>query len=222
MLLMAASRVLRTAASCVSPNLGRVRHYLEPSGSVSAAPELERLKLQLALEKEKTAQALALKKEKAAQRAHELALEDKKAAHELALEDKKATQTLVLEDKKATQSRGLWEAVFGIKRETAQLLNLGAGGVFFVASGAYLVSAMLSNVWAHTLVAVSKSEAASQDVRAFMTNVQRACCVLPLVRLPARADAAHVATAYAWAHMLVPCVPTQGAVSPVSASVSSR
>ena len=192
MLRMAASRVLRTAASGFSPNLGRARHYVEPSGSVSAAPELERLKLQLALEKEKAAQALAWEKEKAAQRAHELALEDKKAAQMLALEDKKAAQTLVLEKEKAAQtlalekekaaqSRGVWEAVFGIKRETAQLLNLGAGGVFFVASGAYLVSAMLSSVWAHTLVAVSKSEAASQDVRAFMTNAQRAyvaCCPL--------------------------------------------
>ena len=211
MLLMAASRVLRTAASTVSPTLGRARRYVEPSGGVSAAPELERLKLQLALEKAKAAQALARETEKAAQRAHELALEDKKAAHALALEDKKAAQ-----------SRGVWEAVFGIKRETAQLLNLGAGGVFFVASGAYLVSAMLSNVWAHTLVAVSKSEAASQDVRAFMSNAQRACCVLPLVRLPARADAAHVTTAYAWTHTLVPCVPTQVAASPVSPSGSSR
>ena len=198
MLRMAASRVLRTAASRVSPDLGRARHYVEPSGSVSAAPELERLKLQLALEKEKAAQALALEKEKAAQRAHELALEDKKAAQTLALEDKKAAQTLALEKEKAAQSRGVWEAVFGIKRETAQLLNLGAGGVFFVASGAYLMSAMLSNVWAHTLVAVSKSEAASQGVRAFMTNAQRACCVMPLARLPARADAAHVTAAYSW------------------------
>ena len=157
-----ASRAARAVAapSRGSPTLGCARHFAEPSGAASAASELELLKLQLALEDKKVALALAL--------------EDKKAAQALALEDKKAALALALEDKKAAQTRGVWETVFGIKRETAQLLNLAAGGAFFIASGTYLVSAMLQDTWARTQVALSKSEAASQDVRAFMTNAQRA------------------------------------------------
>ena len=81
---------------------------------------------------------------------------------------------IALEKEKAAQGRGLWETVLGVKRETAQLLNLAAGGAFFIASGTYLTSAMMHDTWARTQVALSKSEAASQDVRAFMTNAQRA------------------------------------------------
>ena len=137
-MMRAAARTLRAAASRGSPTLGRARHLAEPSGAARAAPELELLKLQLALEDKKAALAIALEKEKAA------------------------------------QGRGLWETVLGVKRETAQLLNLAAGGAFFIASGTYLTSAMLHDTWARTQVALSKSEAASQDVRAFMTNAQRA------------------------------------------------
>ena len=46
----------------------------------------------------------------------------------LALEKAKAAHALALEKEKAAQARGLWETLFGIKRETAQLLNLAAGG----------------------------------------------------------------------------------------------
>ena len=148
-MMRAAARTLRSAASRGSPTLGRARHLAEPSGAARAAPELELLKLQLALE-------------------------DKKAALAIALEDKKAAQAIALEKEKAAQGRGLWETVLGVKRETAQLLNLAAGGVFFIASGTYLTSAMMHDTWARTQVALSKSEAASQDVRAFMTNAQRA------------------------------------------------
>ncbi len=88
----------RAAAARGSPNLGRVRHFAELPDAAGAAPELELLQLQLALEREKGAQALAL------------------------------------EEAKAAQARGLWETLFGIKRETAQLLNFAAGGAFFVAS----------------------------------------------------------------------------------------
>ena len=148
-MMRAAARTLRAAASRGSPTLGRARHLAEPSGAARAAPELELLKLQLALE-------------------------DKKAALAIALEKEKAALAIALEKEKAAQGRGLWETVLGVKRETAQLLNLAAGGAFFIASGTYLTSAMMHDTWARTQVALSKSEAASQDVRAFMTNAQRA------------------------------------------------
>jgi hypothetical protein len=159
-MMRAAARTLRSAASRGSPTLGRARHLAEPSGAARAAPELELLKLQLALEDKKAALAIAL--------------EDKKAALAIALEKEKAALAIALEKEKAAQGRGLWETVLGVKRETAQLLNLAAGGAFFIASGTYLTSAMLHDTWARTQVALSKSEAASQDVRAFMTNAQRA------------------------------------------------
>jgi hypothetical protein len=170
-MMRAAARTLRAAASRGSPTLGRARHLAEPSGAARAAPELELLKLQLALEDKKAALAIALEKEKAALA---IALEDKKAAQAIALEKEKAALAIALEKEKAAQGRGLWETVLGVKRETAQLLNLAAGGAFFIASGTYLTSAMMHDTWARTQVALSKSEAASQDVRAFMTNAQRA------------------------------------------------
>jgi hypothetical protein len=123
-------------------------------------------------------------------------LEDEKAALALALEDEKAALTLALEKKKAAQGRGSWEAVFGFKRETAQLLNLVAGGVIFISSGTYLMNEILDRSWQRThemissaelriqaaqskaelsaKVAQSKAETASQDVRALMSNAQRA------------------------------------------------
>jgi hypothetical protein len=159
-MMRAAARTLRAAASRGSPTLGRARHLAEPSGAARAAPELELLKLQLALEDKKAALAIAL--------------EDKKAAQAIALEKEKAALAIALEKEKAAQGRGLLETVLGVKRETAQLLNLAAGGAFFIASGTYLTSAMMHDTWARTQVALSKSEAASQDVRAFMTNAQRA------------------------------------------------
>jgi hypothetical protein len=170
-MMRAAARTLRAAASRGSPTLGRARHLAEPSGAARAAPELELLKLQLALEDKKAALAIALEKEKAALA---IALEDKKAAQAIALEKEKAALAIALEKEKAAQGRGLWETVLGVKRETAQLLNLAAGGAFFIACGTYLTSAMMHDTWARTQVALSKSEAASQDVRAFMTNAQRA------------------------------------------------
>ena len=166
-MMRAAARTLRAAASRGSPTLGRARHHAEPSGAARAAPELELLKLQLALEDKKAALAIALEDKKAALA---IALEKEKAA----LEKEKAALASALEKEKAAQGRGLWETVLGVKRETAQLLNLAAGGAFFIASGTYLTSAMMHDTWARTQVALSKSEAASQDVRAFMTNAQRA------------------------------------------------
>jgi hypothetical protein len=181
-MMRAAARTLRAAASRGSPTLGRARHLAEPSGAARAAPELELLKLQLALEDKKAALAIALEDKKAAlaialekeKAALAIALEDKKAAQAIALEKEKAALAIALEKEKAAQGRGLWETVLGVKRETAQLLNLAAGGAFFIASGTYLTSAMMHDTWARTQVALSKSEAASQDVRAFMTNAQRA------------------------------------------------
>jgi hypothetical protein len=187
--------MMRSAVSALQSaarvcTLGRVRCYAE--GAVSASPELEHLRLQLALEDKKAALALALEKEK--------------AALALALEDKKAAQALALEDKKAAQGRGLWEAVFGIKRETAQMLNLAAGGAVFISSGTFLVTELLHHSWQRThemlsdaelrtqaaqskaelgaKVAQSKAEAASQDVRALMSNAQRAWFALCAVSMP--------------------------------------
>ena len=187
--------MMRSAVSALQSaarvgTLGRVRSYAE--GTVSASPELEHLRLQLALEKEKTALALALEKEKTAQA--------------LALEKEKTAQALALEKEKAAQGRGLWEAVFGVKRETAQMLNLAAGGAVFISSGTYLVTEMLHRSWQRThemlsdaelrtqaaqckaelgaKVAQSKAEAASQDVRALMSNAQRAWFALCAVSIP--------------------------------------
>jgi hypothetical protein len=212
-MLRAAACALRAATSRGSPTLGHVRRFAEPSAAASASPEIERLKLELAL-----------------------ALEDKKVALALALEKEKAALALALEDKKAAQARGLWETLFGIKRETAQLLNLAAGGAVFIASGTYLMSAMLHDSWAltqgalskaelstqaavskaelSTQAALSKAEAASQDVRALMTNAQRtcyACSLLACTHRHARADATLVGCAVPC--KLVPCAPSQGAAA---------
>ena len=84
--------------------------------------------------------ALALERVKAE---GALALEKKKGEHALALEAVKAAHALALEDLKAAQARGLWEALFGIKRKTAHLLNFAAGGALVFASSAYLVTGML-------------------------------------------------------------------------------
>ena len=187
--------MMRSAVSALQSaarvgTLGRVRSFAE--GTVSASPELEHLRLQLALEKEKSSLALALEK--------------KKAALALALEEEKSSLALALEDKEAAQGRGLWEAVFGIKRETAQMLNLAAGGAVFISSGTYLVTGMLHRSWQRThemlsnadlrtqaaqskaelgaKVAQSKAEAAHQDVRALMSNAQRAWPALCAVSIP--------------------------------------
>jgi hypothetical protein len=187
--------MMRSAVSALQSaarvgTLGRVRRYAE--GTVSASPELEHLRLQLALEDKKAALALALEKTK--------------GALALALEDNKAARALALEDMKMAQGRGSWEAVFGVKRETAQMLNLAAGGVVFISSGMYLVTEMLDRSWQRThemlsnyelrtqaaqskaelgaQVAQSKAEAASQDVRALMSNAQRAWFTLCAVSSP--------------------------------------
>ena len=176
--------MMRSAVSALQSaarvgTLGRVRSFAE--GTVSASPELEHLRLQLALEKEKSSLALAL-------------------------EEEKSSLALALEDKEAAQGRGLWEAVFGIKRETAQMLNLAAGGAVFISSGTYLVTGMLHRSWQRThemlsnadlrtqaaqskaelgaKVAQSKAEAAHQDVRALMSNAQRAWPALCAVSIP--------------------------------------
>ena len=202
----AVSLMMRSAVSALQSaarvgTLGRVRSFAE--GTVSASPELEHLRLQLALEKEKSSLALALEKKKAALA---LALEEEKSSLALALEKKKSSLALALEDKKAAQGRGLWEAVFGIKREKAQMLNLAAGGAVFISSGTYLVTGVLHRSWQRThemlsnadlrtqaaqskaelgaKVAQSKAEAAHQDVRALMSNAQRAWPALCAVSIP--------------------------------------
>lgn len=77
-----------------------------------------------------------------------------RAAHELevarlALEEKKVSQTLALEEKKLEQGRGAWEILFGVKRETAQMLNLCMAGGVFISSGVYLVTSQLHESWRH-------------------------------------------------------------------------
>jgi hypothetical protein len=200
-----------------------VRCFAEPSAAASASPELERRRLEL---------ALAYKKAELA-----LALERVKWEHALALERVKWEHALALEDLKATQARGLWVNLFGIKRETAQLLNLAAVGALVFASSAYLVTGMLYDSWARTQgalskaklstqaavskadlsaqMALSKAEAASQDVRALMTNAQRACYACSLFACThrhARADATLAGCTVPC--KLVPCAPAQGAAAP--------
>ena len=60
-----------------------------------------------------------------------------RAAHELEV------ARLKLEEKKLDQGRGAWEVLFGVKRETAQMLNLCMAGGVFISSGLYLVTSQL-------------------------------------------------------------------------------
>ena len=139
-MLRAAACALRAATSRSSPTLGRVRCFAEPSAAASASPELERLRLEFALAETKAERALALERVKAELA---LALEKKKGEHALALERVKWEHALALEAVKAAQARGLWVNLFGIKRETAHLLNFALGGALVFASSAYLVTGML-------------------------------------------------------------------------------
>ena len=95
-----------------------------------------------------------------------------RAAHELEL--LKLQQSRELELLRLQQGRGAWEALFGLKRETAQLLNLGGGGALFLASAVYLTSGMLHDARATLQVAAEKADDAKNDVRALMSNAQRA------------------------------------------------
>jgi hypothetical protein len=170
-MLRAAACALRAATSRSSPTLGRVRCFAEPSAAANASPELERLRLEFALAKTTAERALALERVKAeralALEERALALERVKAEGALALEKKKGEHALALEDLKAAQARGLWEALFGIKRKTAHLLNFAAGGALVFASSAYLVTGMLyaDDSWARTQGTLSKDD-------------QRSVCVL--------------------------------------------
>ena len=115
----------------------------------------------------------------AARAAHELdlaklSLAEKAAAAEA--EDRAAARAMTreLELLRLQQGRGAWEALFGLKRETAQLLNLGGGGALFLASAVYLTSGMLHDARATLQVAAEKADDAKNDVRALMSNAQRA------------------------------------------------
>ena len=170
-MLRAAACALRAATSRSSPTLGHVRRFAEPSAAASASPEIERLKLELALTEKKAELALALEDKK-------VALEMAKGAQAVALEKEKAAQEMVkvsqalelekekvaLEMAKAAQARGLWETLFGVKRETAQLLNLAAGSAVFIAAGTnlYAMSAMLHDSRARTQGPLSKAELSKQ------------------------------------------------------------
>ena len=85
-----------------------------------------------------------------------LALEEKKLAQAFALEEKKRA----LEEKKLALGRGALEAVFGVSRDTAQMVNLMGAGIVVVASGAFLVSGMLHDLRAQQMIATSKSDGA--------------------------------------------------------------
>ena len=95
-----------------------------------------------------------------------LALEEKKLA--LSLEMKKLE--LSLEEKKLAQGRGAVEAVLGVSRETAQMVNLVAAGVVFVASGAYLTAGMVHDTLAQLSVVAAKADSASADVRSLIAG----------------------------------------------------
>ena len=69
----------------------------------------------------------------------------------------------------------MWEVLFGINRETAQLLNLSLASVVFISSGVYLVTGQLHESKAALQVVASTANAASHDVRALISNAQRAC-----------------------------------------------
>jgi len=134
------------------------------SSSVRAGVELQRLvleekKLELAFEEKKLAQE-AMKLAQAG------ALEEKKLAQAGAFEEKKLAQ----EAMKLAQSRGLLEVVFGVSRESAQMVSLVAAGVVFVASGAYLTSGMVHETRANLSVVAAEARNASADVRSLVAG----------------------------------------------------
>ena len=92
-----------------------------------------------------------------------------RAAHELEV------ARLKLEEKKLDQGRGAWEVLFGVKRETAQKLNLSMAGGVFISSVVYLVTSQLLESKAALQAVTHTANAASQDVRALISNAQRAC-----------------------------------------------
>jgi hypothetical protein len=149
--------MLRAAARAARAAVPTRRYSAEPFDAARAAHDLERARL--ALEEKKAAQALAL--------------EEKKAAQALALEEMKLQQALEVKKLDYAQGRGAWEVLFGVKRETAQMLNLCVAGVVFISSGVYLVTSQMHESKAALHVAASTANAASQDVRALISNAQR-------------------------------------------------
>ena len=128
--------------------------------SARAAHELELAKINKELKLCELAQAEKLK-------LSELAQAEK-------LEFAKLAQDKELKLAELQSGRGFWETVFKVKRETAQALNVGFGGLFFLASSVYIMSGMLHGFQTTLMVTKDKAESAQQDVRSLMANVQRA------------------------------------------------
>ena len=94
------------------------------------------------------------------------------------LEFAKLAQAKELELAKLRAGRGVWETVFGVSREQAQLLNLLSGGAVVLASTAYMVSGMFHSFQ----TTKDRADDARLDVRSLMASVQRAL-LLPLLYL---------------------------------------
>ena len=98
-----------------------------------------------------------------------------RAAHELELAklaDRAAARAQAAADREADRAlgRSLWEILLGVKRETAQLMNLGFGGVVFIASGSYLVAGMVQETLAQLRSNASDISNTQKDVRALLAN----------------------------------------------------
>jgi len=114
-----------------------------------------------------------------ARAAHELELAKINKELKLSGEAKKLEFAKLAQDKELKlaelqSGRGFWETVCKVKRETAQALNVGFGGLFFLASSVYIMSGMLHGFQTTLMVTKDKAESAQQDVRSLMANVQRA------------------------------------------------
>ena len=115
----------------------------------------------------------------AARAARELQLAKLSQAHELELAKLQLARELELAKlqlarEQAQQGRGLWEVVLGIKRETAQLLNLAGGGALFLASAVYLTSSMVHESRSKLHDAWTVAQDARHDVRALIANAHGA------------------------------------------------
>ena len=147
--------VMRAAAVASRVSSTACGRHLRTRASV---PVLEVRKValdekKLALEAAKQADYKVLE---AAKQADYKALEEKK----LALEEKK----LALEEKTLAQSRGALEMVFGVSRESAQLMNLVAGGAIFYGAAVFSASALMHSSKAEHSMLVNKVESNMKDV----------------------------------------------------------
>ena len=127
----------------------------------------------------------------AARAAHELELAKLRLAEQAAASEaadraaklRLAEQVTAAELLRLQQGRGAWEALFGLKRETAQLLNLGGGAVVFLTSVVYLTSGMVHDALATIRISDARSEDATHVVRSLLSNAQRAPAEPPQLRV---------------------------------------